>query len=108
MSQKRHSIVNEISENELTDVILELIDPLLLKNDRYKQIHREIAEIYDRNPNVRSVLEFDEKLALNSQEIEALMEIRNLELELRLIEHRLVCLATQKNVMGLFLESYQL
>ena len=79
----------EFAQADFNDYLETRKNPILENNTEYLSAKNEIETMKRKYPNLRDILEEEETKNLNESEVKALIQIRELESKIEMIENRI-------------------
>ena len=102
-SKKRRTVIIKAYEDaDVYEIISQMISAELWEDERYRQIPGEMDKIFEQYPKVDSVWDWRKIEALNEEEVEALLKVRELEEEMTDIEKKVILETGQREALGVF------
>ena len=83
--EKETNIIDEC-EDDVRDYLETKKMEILQGNLRYKELNKEIEKIKEDNPNVRNFIENREIIELSKDELQAILDIADKQVDLNILE----------------------
>ena len=100
--KSRTVIIKSFEDSDVYEVISQMIAADLWEDSRYREIPEEMDKIFEKYPKVDSVWDWRKPEALNEEEVEALLKVRDLEEEMTDIEKKVILEAGQREALSVF------
>lgn len=87
--EKESNIIDEC-EDDVREYLENKKREILKDNSEYKELNRRIDKIKTDYPNVRSFIEDNEVIKLSDEELQAVLDIANIQVDLNILEMRAI------------------